>query len=105
MILKLINDEKKAVFSVLDEFNFNHFEVKKKLSKIKSQSSGPYLASLHNSQLTPIAVRMLSEIGLERLRKKVIAAHGTNQKYQDFLNAVKKYGSTLAEFLEGLGWK
>ncbi len=104
-ILKVIKEEKIRLLHTLEEFNFNHFEVKKKLAKIKGNSSGNYLASLRNNQISPLASRMLSEIGLERLRKKVVAAHGNNQKYQDFVNAVKKYGNTSKEFVEGLGFK
>lgn len=93
-ILKVIKEEKIRVLHSLEEFNFNHFEVKKKLAKIKGNNSGNYLASLRNNQISPLASRILSEIGLERLRKKMVAAHGNNQKYQEFVNAVKKYGRT-----------
>lgn len=48
---------------------------------------------------------MLSDHGLERLRKKVLETHRNSQKYQDFINAVKKYGNNTKQFLEGLGFK
>ena len=47
-LLKCINDDKKAVLSMLEEFNFNHYEVKKKLTKIKNGTPVFYLASIKN---------------------------------------------------------
>lgn len=52
-----------------------------------------YLSNLKNKQLVPLVVNLSSESGLEKLRKKVIAAHNANQKYNDFVNAVQKYGT------------
>lgn len=93
--MRALKEEKKSLFQSLEEFNFNHCEVKKKLIKIKDDNPVTYLASLRNKQISSLASRMLSNIGLERLRKKVLTTHRNSQKYQDFINAVKKYGSNV----------
>lgn len=46
-----------------------------------------------------MAVRMFSDAGLEQCKKKLMLAHTSIQKYQEFMNAVKKYGSSQQEFI------
>jgi 50S ribosomal subunit-associated GTPase HflX len=91
--MKKINDDKKVVFKALREFGFNHLEVMKKLNKVKSSHQGNYLASLANKKILQAAIYLSSDEGLQRLRKKMVTTQNAAQKYQEFLNAVMKYGN------------
>ena len=48
---------------------------------------------------------MSSEEGLDKLSGRVAVAQSATQRYHEFMNAVKKYGNSSKEFLEGLGFK
>ena len=63
------------------------------------------MTTLKNNALAPIIVYLSSEVGIERLRKKLLGAHTNIQKYQEFMNAVQKYGANSQSFLNGLGFK
>jgi len=67
--------------------------VKKKLNKVKSSHSGDYLANISNKGLTSMALYLSSDTGLQNFWEKVKASQFACQKYHDFLNAVRKYGS------------
>ena len=94
MIMRKINEEKKLVFRNVEDFNFSHFDVKKKLNKIKGSHSGNYLSVLASKKIINIVTMLSSEDGVDRLRKKIAQTHNAAQKYQEFINAVKKYGSS-----------
>ena len=102
-MMRRINEDKRTVLKSLEEFNFSHFEVKKKLNKVKTTHLDHYLTKITKNKMVSMVVYLSNESGLARLRKKVVAAHGAIQKYGDFMNAVKKYGTTPKEFMEGLG--
>lgn len=51
MIMKMINEEKRLVFRNLEEFNFSHFDVKKKLNKIKASHPGVYLNNIASKNM------------------------------------------------------
>ena len=91
--MKGLNEDKRAVNRDIDDFNTNHFEVKKKLNKVKSSHSGNYLAELTSKKINPIIIYLSSDKGLQKLWSRVSASQIAIQKYNDFLNAVKKYGS------------
>ena len=73
--MKKMNEEKRVVMRLLEDFNFGHFDVKKKLNKIKGNHSSKYLTTVASQKLIPISTSMSSEEGLDRLRKKVNNTH------------------------------
>jgi hypothetical protein len=104
-IMRVVNEDKRAVFKAIDEFNYNHMGVKKKLAKIQAISNRNYLTSIQNPTIISIMVNLSSIEGLERLRKKVVNCQNTSQRYNEFLVATQKYIDSNSSFLFGLGFK
>ena len=94
MIMKKMTEEKKHIFRSLEEFNFNHFDVRKKLNNIKGTSFSSYITNITSQKLVNMIIFLSNEEGLDKLRKKILNTHNSTQKYQDFMNAVSKYGKT-----------
>ena len=94
-VMRGMAEEKKCFMTTLEEFNFSHFDVRKRLNKIKSDCQGTSLVNLTSKNMTQMTILLSSQEGLERLRAKMVACQQTAIKYQDFIKAVKKYGSSL----------
>ena len=104
-IMRIANEEKRIVFKGVEDFNTGHFEVRKKLNKVKSSYSDNYLNTIAKERLTPMVVYLSSEQGLTNLWKKIAVAHTATKKYEDFITATFNYGRTPKQFLEGIGFK
>ena len=77
------------------DFCFSHFDVRKKLNKIRSNNKGTNLVSLTSKKIVLLTILLSSQHGLQRLRRKMVCCQSSSQKYQDFVKAVKKYGNSL----------
>jgi hypothetical protein len=85
-IMRGMNEDKKAVFRAIDDFMFNHVEVKKKLAKVKLNSKSKYFNSIKTSpELLSMMINLTSSQGLERLKKKIILCQSSSKKYSEFM--------------------
>ena len=87
-----MNEDKRIVMKALDQFNFNHAGVKKKLLRIKNDFNPLKSVQMSNLELNEIRIALSSNYGLEKMRKNIGECQNISKKYQDFMMATNKYG-------------
>ena len=103
-MLKRLAEEKKNYCRLIEDFSFNHFDVKKRLEKIRGEHKGIYISNLTSKKMLYIVIMLSSPQGLDKLRLLVSNLRSSTYKYKEFLSAVQKYGTSLKDLEEALGY-